>query len=102
MPRVSGTPGNQKVREHLIKTLRHDFKDVQEHVAEYDHLNYTNVVARWNPRSRKFLTLAAHYDSKLEPEGFIGATDSAAPCAMLLQIAKMVSRYLVKDLQLSL
>jgi len=28
--------------------------------------------------------LAAHYDSKLTPEGFLGATDSAVPCAMLL------------------
>ena len=30
------------------------------------------------------LVVSAHYDSKINPEGFIGAIDSAAPCAMLL------------------
>ena len=33
------------------------------------------------------LVLSAHYDTKMSPEGFIGATDSAVPCAMLLHLA---------------
>ena len=36
------------------------------------------------------LVLVAHYDSKLTPEGFIGATDSAVPCAVLLHTAKVI------------
>ena len=31
--------------------------------------------------------LAAHYDSKKTPEGFLGATDSALPVALLLDMA---------------
>ena len=38
--------------------------------------------------------LAAHYDTKITPEGFIGATDSAAPCAMMLHLAKVMDTLL--------
>ena len=34
--------------------------------------------------------LAAHYDTKITPEGFLGATDSAVPCAMLLHLAQVL------------
>ncbi|KAM7223195.1 hypothetical protein V8F06_001408 [Rhypophila decipiens] len=42
----------------------------------------------------KRLTLAAHYDSLYRPEGFIGAIDSAAPCAILMAVARNVDRAL--------
>ena len=34
------------------------------------------------------MVLACHYDSKLEPRGGVFTTDSAAPCAMMLNLAK--------------
>lgn len=42
------------------------------------------------------LVLVAHYDSKIFPEGFIGATDSAAPCAMLMHAARSIDKALTK------
>ena len=42
------------------------------------------------------LVLVAHYDSKISPEGFIGATDSAAPCAMLMHAARSIDKALTK------
>ena len=42
------------------------------------------------------LVLVAHYDSKLSPEGFIGATDSAASCAMLMFAARSIDKALTK------
>jgi glutaminyl-peptide cyclotransferase len=42
------------------------------------------------------LTLAAHYDSKNAPQGFIGATDSAVPCAILMHVARGVDRYVTQ------
>ncbi len=36
---------------------------------------------------RNFQVIACHYDSKTLPAGFIGATDSAVPCAQIVQIA---------------
>ena len=31
--------------------------------------------------------IACHFDSKIEPAGFLGATDSAVPCAQMLNMA---------------
>ena len=42
------------------------------------------------------LTLAAHYDSLYRPEGFIGAVDSAVPCALLLFVARAIDGALTK------
>ena len=38
--------------------------------------------------------MAAHYDTKISPEGFLGATDSAVPCAMLLHLARLLDSLL--------
>lgn len=48
------------------------------------------------PGQTSLLTLVAHYDSKRAPEGFVGATDSAAPCAMLLHVAKSIDQYITR------
>jgi glutaminyl-peptide cyclotransferase len=42
------------------------------------------------------LTLAAHYDSKNVPEGFVGATDSAVPCAILMHVARSIDQYVTQ------
>jgi len=42
------------------------------------------------------LTLVAHYDSKYEPEGFIGAIDSAAPCAMIMHAMRSIDEALTR------
>ncbi|KAJ2557909.1 hypothetical protein EV175_001065, partial [Coemansia sp. RSA 1933] len=48
-----------------------------------------NIIATKNPGASKRLILAAHYESKvLEGGEFIGATDSAVPVALLLDIAR--------------
>ena len=49
-------------------------------------MEFTNIVATLDPTASRRLVLACHYDSKKLPR-FIGATDSAVPCAMLLDIA---------------
>jgi hypothetical protein len=55
------------------------------------NVSFTNLAAVRDPPGTRpgdvgRLTLVAHYDSKREPEGFIGATDSAFPCALILQV----------------
>ena len=58
--------------------------------------HFTNIVATLDPEVDKRLILAAHYDSKYFRDGkfpnnakFLGATDSALPCALLIDIALM-------------
>ena len=55
---------------------------------------HTNV--RSLPQNVFFSCLACHYDSKVHPDGFIGATDSAVPCALLMDIAQHITN-LVHD-----
>lgn len=49
-----------------------------------------------NPNANDFLALSCHYDSKYFPKdpNFVGATDSAVPCAIMLNTAKTLQPYL--------
>ena len=59
--------------------------------------NFTNIVATLNPDAPDRLVLAAHYDSKLMPpkngKQFVAATDSAVPCAMMIELARALTPY---------
>jgi glutaminyl-peptide cyclotransferase len=108
--RVSGTAGNAAVLQHFI-----DF--FEEHLPHWEILlqNSTSVTPVSNGKEIPFvnfiatrdppgaavgevgrLALVAHYDSKLTPHGFIGATDSAAPCAMIMHAARSIDMALTK------
>ncbi|KAI0269018.1 peptidase family M28-domain-containing protein [Russula aff. rugulosa BPL654] len=58
----------------------------------YGPKNFTNVIATKDPDAPRRVVLAAHFDSKFFPSypenQFVGATDSAAPCAIILDIAE--------------
>ncbi|RUP52359.1 hypothetical protein BC936DRAFT_145885, partial [Jimgerdemannia flammicorona] len=99
IPRVSGTQGNADVRDFLASKLR----ELNWHV-ELDNFTdntplgeklFTNIIATKNPDVPKRFVLAAHFDSKyFEAFEFIGATDSAVPCALLLDLAQSLDPYL--------
>ena len=71
---------------------------------------FTNVIATLDPAAPRRLVnvskavlihsylfrlvVACHYDSKIEPVGFLGATDSAVPCAMMLNMAQTLKEEL--------
>ena len=109
-PRVPGTPGSTAVLNHFV-----DFFKTALPKWEISFQNSTSktpatgnsdipfvnlIVSRdppWtSPGETSRLTLVAHYDSKLTPTDFIGATDSAAPCAMLMHAARSIDSALTK------
>ena len=50
---------------------------------------FENIITTLDPKAQRRLVLACHYDSKYTRDGnFIGATDSAVPCAMMITLAK--------------
>lgn len=57
-------------------------------------LNMTNIVATLNPKADRFMVIACHYDSKLMNFYFVGATDSAVPCAMMIYMANALNQRL--------
>lgn len=56
-------------------------------------VTFTNIIATLDPSAPRRLLLACHYDSKALPPDprapekvFLGASDSAVPCAMILEL----------------
>ena len=80
------------ILQHLVNTMNGLGWTVEQDSFDSNtpvgRKTFTNVVATLNPDAPRHLVFACHYDSKLDREGqFIGATDSAVPCAMMLNLA---------------
>lgn len=110
IPRVPGTPGSVKVQQHFVDFFQ---KELPTWEVEWQNstartpatgstdVPFNNIVFKreppWTkPGQANILTLVAHFDSKLTPAGFIGATDSAVPCAVLMHVARSIDQYLTK------
>jgi len=58
---------------------------------------FVNMIAVHDPAVSRRLILACHYDSKLFTDAhFIAATDSAVPCALMLDVARLLNASLSK------
>ncbi|KAF8891247.1 hypothetical protein BD779DRAFT_1437722 [Infundibulicybe gibba] len=107
IPRVSETENNTLVRNYIITTLKalhwHIEEDEFTDTTPIGQKRFTNIVATKDPTASRRVILSAHFDSKYFstfPENqargflkyaFVGATDSAAPCAMMLDLAEALN-----------
>jgi hypothetical protein len=104
IPRVPGTPGSAKAQEHFVSFFRsqlplwtlawHNSTSTTPATGS-TRVPFSSLIFRRDPPWAREgdvsrLTLVAHYDSMYRPEGFVGATDSAAPCAVLMHVARSV------------
>ena len=110
IPRVPGSQGSIDVQHHLANFIRITLpkwdlafqnSTFTTPTSKGKELPFVNIIASrdppWsNPGDVGRLTLVAHYDSKLTPKGFIGAIDSAAPCAMILHAARSIDSALTQ------
>jgi glutaminyl-peptide cyclotransferase len=109
-PRVPGSRGSTEVLQHFVDFFSQSLPawniTYQNSTQKVDALGgkivpFVNLIATRDPPWSNSgdvgrLALVAHYDSKMSPEGFIGATDSAAPCAMLMHAARSIDAALTK------
>ncbi|KAL1983412.1 hypothetical protein VTN96DRAFT_10394 [Rasamsonia emersonii] len=109
-PRVPGTPGSTAVLNHFVDFFRTNLPDwkiefqnstSKTPVTGNKEVPFVNFIASRDPPWASVgdverLTLVAHYDSKYEPEGFIGAIDSAAPCAMIMHAVRSIDAALTR------
>jgi glutaminyl-peptide cyclotransferase len=110
IPRVPGTPGSLAVQQHFVEWFR---TNLPNWTVEFQNststtpatgsreVPFANIIVTRDPPWTQpgdvgRLALVAHYDSKLVPAGFIGATDSAAPCAMIMHAARSVDEALTR------
>ncbi|KAF3692733.1 Glutaminyl-peptide cyclotransferase [Channa argus] len=98
--RLPGTQGSLAVQQHITSTLSSlsagwsiELDSFQSSTPR-GHVTFTNIVATLDPSLPRRLILACHYDSKSLPPDprapekvFLGASDSAVPCAMILELA---------------
>ncbi|PVG02832.1 hypothetical protein CPB86DRAFT_725229 [Serendipita vermifera] len=99
IPRAPNTDNNTFVRNYIATTLRnldwHIEEDEFDDNTPYGRKRFVNVIATKDPDAPRRIILAAHFDSKFFPSApmnqFLGATDSAAPCAMLLDLAEALN-----------
>jgi glutaminyl-peptide cyclotransferase len=110
IPRVPGTPGSTKVLNHLTDFFKNNLpkweityqNSTQKTPATGDKLvPFVNMMVTRDPPWAKEgeverLVIVAHYDSKYTPKDFIGATDSAAPVAMMMHAARSLDESLTK------
>ena len=110
IPRPSGSEGASRVLNHFIQFFTHNVSNWVISLDEFTdstprgNIKFTNFIATRDPpgvRTENIgrLVLTAHYDSKWFPMGnglehFIGATDSAVPCAMLMYAALALDKFL--------
>lgn len=101
--RVPGTAGSAAVRNYISRFLRERHAswhvDIDRFVSStpYGWRQFNNIVATLDERAPRRLVVACHYDSKYFRRGkFVGATDSAVPCAMILDLAKAFDHLLAQ------
>ncbi|XP_043072445.1 glutaminyl-peptide cyclotransferase-like a [Puntigrus tetrazona] len=98
--RVPGTAGSQTIRQHISSQLGSLSAgwtlEENSFVSSTPNgkVTFTNVLAVLDPSAPRRLLLACHHDSKILPADpknpkrvFVGASDSAIPCAMILELA---------------
>ena len=107
IPRVPGSEGHSVVQHHFVNFFS---TELPRWTLEWYNSTATvagievpiaNLVFQreppWTkPGQANWLTLAAHYDSKDLPHGFVGATDGAIPCAVLMHVARSIDRYVTQ------
>ncbi|XP_054252880.1 glutaminyl-peptide cyclotransferase [Indicator indicator] len=96
--RYSGSPGNYLVRQHIkhrLQRLQAGWEieeDTFQRYTPYGYRTFSNIISTLDPAAKRHLVLACHYDSKFfgqwQERAFVGATDSAVPCAMMLEVAR--------------
>jgi len=96
IPRAAETENNTLVKNYIASTMKklnwHVEEDSFTDTTPYGEKRFTNVIATKDPDAPRRVVVAAHFDSKyfsVYPlNQFVGATDSAMPCALMLDLAE--------------
>ncbi|XP_050948184.1 glutaminyl-peptide cyclotransferase [Labeo rohita] len=111
--RQPGSRGSRAVRKHIfskLDSLSASWSvEVDSFISETPRgpVSFSNILAVLDPMAPRRLLLACHYDSKFIPSDpsdpqkvFVGASDSAVPCAMMLELVTALDLHLKKHKQL--
>eukprot|EP01132_Coremiostelium_polycephalum_P002498 gene2498-3091_t len=104
--RVPHTESHKKVQQYITSQFHKDNWDVEHHSFDtktpHGQKTFTNIIVtskshHHHPHSSTFI-LAAHYDSKYFKDfKFLGATDSAVPVSMMIDIAHQLEELVINS-----
>lgn len=100
IPRVVGTQNHETVFSYIKGELQKlglsvEVDEFESDTPSFGRLTFKNIIGTLNPDADRYLVLACHYDSKyFQNELFVGAIDSAVPCAMMLNLASVLKKEL--------
>ncbi|CAD6198023.1 unnamed protein product [Caenorhabditis auriculariae] len=99
--RVVDTPQHRAVGNYINEFLTNlGFKtewDAFQDTTPFGPRNFRNLIATYDEKAPRRLVLACHYDSIILPgQAMVAATDSAVPCAMMMDIAQTIVPYMYK------
>ena len=98
--RQAGTPGAEATRVYLeqelraagLKPIREAFRQATP-IGELDFANvYVDLPPATSVSNAPWILLCTHYDTKRLPGGFVGANDGASGTAVLLELARSLSK----------
>jgi glutaminyl-peptide cyclotransferase len=101
VPRVVGSANHVRVKQYIIDQMKSLGWDIETDKfsgnTPFGNKVFENIIATVDPQAKRNLVLACHFDSKFSKEDtFIGATDSAVPCAMMITLARDLAPQLDK------
>ena len=104
-PRVPGTPAQIKCAAYFEQFFKRFtpaviVQDVRVKIYDGTQVPCKNIIASFNPENPKRVLLFAHWDTRpwadrdsINPKApFDGADDGAASCAILMEIARLISQ----------
>ncbi|XP_051867298.1 glutaminyl-peptide cyclotransferase [Pristis pectinata] len=105
--RYPGSSGNAAVRQHIKSCLGElqagwiTEEDTFQESIPYGTITFSNIISTLNITAKRRLVLACHHDSKYFNKWwynrvYTGATDSAVPCSMLLELARALDNFLLE------
>lgn len=101
VPRPIGSALHRKVKNFIVKEMEENQWTVETDDFTQNTVvgerSFSTVIATLDPEAPRRLVLACHYDSLVDSaklNNFVGATDSAVPCSMMLNLAHTLGKEL--------
>ncbi|KAI9632546.1 uncharacterized protein MKK02DRAFT_30333 [Dioszegia hungarica] len=99
IPRPVGSKNSTLVQNYISSVFKrlgwHEEQNPFKSETPIGELDFTNLIYTFDPDAPRKIIIAAHFDSKYFPDypanQFIGATDSAAPCSFMLDLAEAMT-----------
>lgn len=95
-PRPPGSAANTALQNYILAQLKKDGCEIIEDAftakTPKGMVAMKNIIAKFPGRSGRAIALTGHFDTKLLPGRFVGASDGGSSTGLLLELARVFAR----------